>query len=193
MFTLLYKKKSCFAVLLLICSCHFNETIQSEEMTATTRYKLSYPNVIDSLNLNNYYDSAKWYIYTINCDKLYLPKSDTSKSFTFGQLPLKFEDYLLKGDTLELHFWFTQNGEIILPSMTRDFRQLFTGVGFNLRTKKKIYMWSPSGFTSQTIGGYHNRYENSLQPEVLDYIIKNKDRLDSSFKILAELKGIFKL
>lgn len=150
-----------------------------------------YPKSVDSLQLRDLYDSARWFIYTWHCDEYYKSKSDTSTYITFGELPLKFDNLTFKHDTLELSFNFMDKQQSILPSMTRDTKELNTGVGFDIKTRAKIYMLSPNGYSS-TIRGGANRYENPLQPEVLTYIKSNWNKLDSCFKELAERKRITK-
>ena len=142
-------------------SCNSNEIKNTTSSQEIPDYDIPYPHIIDSLKLRDLYDSAIWFIYTCNCDGKYLPKSDSAKTISFGTLPLRFEDLIIKNDTLELHFNFLDKNEIILPTMTRDFRQLLTGVGFNIKEKKKIYMWSPSGYSLVQKGGV-NRFENPL-------------------------------
>jgi hypothetical protein len=150
-----------------------------------------YPEVIDSLALRSLYDSARWYIYTYNCDERYLSKSDTSMSITFGELPLKFKGLKVPNhDTLNLAFDFTDGNEAILMSLTRDTKDIPSGVGFNLTSRKKIYMLISNG--TMSIRGGPNRYENPLQPEVVAYIKKNWDKLDPCFRALAAQKGLGK-
>ena len=74
----------------------------------------------------------------------------------------------------------------------KTFKQLVTGVGFNMKNRKKIFMESSSGFSVVTVGGEDNRYENPLQPKVLAYIKSNWDKLNDCFREIAELKGIKK-
>ena len=134
-----------------------------------------YPVSVDSMQIKNLYDSARWYIYLWHCDQYYNPKSDTAKSISFGELILKFDNLTFKHDTLELTFKFMDKQQPILPSMTRDYKELVTGVGFDMKTKNKIYMLSPNGF-STTIKGGTNRYANPLQPVVLSYIKSSWDK-----------------
>jgi hypothetical protein len=151
----------------------------------------SYPATVDSLHVRDLYDSARWFIYTWHCDQNYLSKSDSSKSVTFGELPLNFKNLAFKHNTIEINFSFMDKEEAILPSMTKDIKELSTGVGFDITSKQKVYMLSPNGF-STTLSGGANRYENPLQPEVLTYIESNWNKLNSCFKELAERKGIMK-
>lgn len=175
----------------VIFGCNSNQENKEQDNEMSSNKCFTYPSSIDSLQLKDLYDSARWYVYTWHCDENYLPKSDTAKSITFGELPLKFENLSLKNDTVELNFSFLDNQQSILPSMTRDNKELSTEVAFNLKTKRKIYMLSPNGY-STTVNGGNNRYENPLQPEVVTYIKNNWNKLDSCFKELAKQKGIMK-
>jgi hypothetical protein len=69
--------------------------------------------------------------------------------------------------------------------------QLATGVGFDIKAKKKIYtIFSNAAFTSK--GNPASRYEIPLQPEVIKYIKGNWDKLEGCFRVLAQQKGIYK-
>jgi len=147
-----------------------------------------YPSVIDSLGIKNLYDSARWFVYTLHCDEKYLPKSDTTKFMTFGELPLSFKYANIKHDTLEIIFEFMDNKKAILSSMTRNYKETSTGVGFDIKTKTKIYMIFNGGTISYK--GKNNRYANPLQPEVMNYIKSDWAKLDNCFRELAERNGI---
>jgi len=150
-----------------------------------------YPKIIDSLHLQDLYDSARWYIYTEYCDVLYLPKTDSLLSRPYGEIELKLDNTFtfVKNDTANLSFSFIDKGEPIMISMTRDNRSSGTAVGFDLKTRKKIYE-GYFGFTYTSKGNPKSRYENPMQPEVLKYIRENWDQLDDCFRELAEQKGI---
>ena len=143
------------------------------------------------MHVQDLYDSARWYIYTRYCDVLYKPKSDSLLSKPFGELELKFDNLWIKNDTAALIFYFTYKGEAILPSMMREYKQLATGVVFDVKTKTKIYIIS-SNTTITYKGDPTSRYENPLQPEVIKYIKENWDKLNECFRELAERKGINK-
>lgn len=179
-------------IAIIAIGCNSNQQASNEKDVPTEMNRcFSYPSSIDSLQLRDLYDSARWYVYTWHCDEYYRPKKDISKSITFGELPLRFNNMDSKGDTVEISFDFIDEHESypILPSTTRDTKELNTGVGFNVKIRNKIYMLSPSGY-SYTIKGGTNRYENPLQPEVLAYIKNNWDKLDDCFRKLAEKNGI---
>lgn len=178
-----------FAFTIYGCDSNDQNKKQSTDMTIDECF--AYPSSIDSLHIKDLYDSARWFVYTWHCDENYLPKSDTAKSISFGELPLKFDNITLKSDTVELNFIFLDNQQSILPSMTRNNKELSTGVAFNIKTKGKIYMLSPNGYSTVVNGG-NNRFENTLQPEVLTYIKNNWSKLDNCFKELASQKRIMK-
>jgi hypothetical protein len=178
-------------ILVVILGCQANQTSQKSSVDKDKTDCFKYPKSIDSLNLRDMYDSARWYVFTWHCDEYYKSKMDTSQFITFGELPLKFRELNLRGDTVDIVFDFIDKNENspILPSMTRDTKELSTGVGFSMKTKAKLYMLSLSGYTSVIKGGA-NRYENPLQPDVLKFIRCNWDRLDECFRRLAEHKRV---
>ena len=185
--------KTFFIILSLVAlGCNSNQQQKKSNEVENRNGKCStYPALIDSLQVRDLYDSARWLIYTWHCEQSYLPKSDSSKSITFGELPLKFNNLNVRHDTLQLNFDFIDESEHypILPSMMRKHKELVTGVGFDMKARNRIYMGSTSHFTIIEIGAT-TRYENPLQPEVITYIKNNWNKLDSCFKELAEQKGI---
>lgn len=176
----------------ILFSCNLNQQRAKPEVVKINNDKCHvYPSTIDSLHLQDLYDSARWYIYTQYCDVLYKPKSDSLLSKPFGELELRFDNLVIKNDTANLIFNFIDKGQPILPSMMREYKQLATGVGFDIKAKKKIYIIS-SNTTITSKGNPASRYENPLQPEVLEYIKENWGKLDDCFRELAEQKGINK-
>ena len=179
-------------IALLLFSCNSNQQNKKQNKNEVVNDRcFVYPSEVDSLHIQDLFDSARWYIYALQCDENYLPKSDTSKSISFGELPLRFDNLFIKNDTASLIFNFMDKDQIILPSMTRDYKQLATGVGFNLKAKKKIYIIS-SNTTITTKNNPTSRYENPMQPEVIKYIKDNWDKLNDCFRELAKRKGIKK-
>lgn len=169
-----------------VINCNVNEPHELEDEIPD--FEINYPRVVDSLRLRDLYDSTIWHVYTWNCDRKFLPKSDSSKNLYYGFLPLEFKDLAIKGDTVEFHCYFTYNNEMILPGMTRDFSEISSGVGYSIKERKRIYMWSPSGYISK-LAGPNNRFENPLQPDVVKFINDNKLNLNDMFRIFATLRG----
>ncbi|OJW35493.1 MAG: hypothetical protein BGO54_04075 [Sphingobacteriales bacterium 46-32] len=177
------------AIAIVSLNCN-NDKKESGKVTTTLNSDncFVYPSVVDSLGVHDLYDSTRWYVYTWECDGTYLPKSDTTKSITFGELPLQFKDLSLKNDTLMLNFFYLDEQTPILTSMTRDNKELVTGVVFNIKTKKKISMSFGGG--TITISGGDNRFQNTLHPEVALYLEHHWAALNNCFKKLAEKNGV---
>jgi len=178
--------KSYLLIILLLVGvgCHVK---QKEKKTHIIESK--YPQQVESAGIKALYDSAKWYLYTWNCDKLYKPKSDSTINMPLGEIELTFGDIFFRHDTVVLGFDFMDKGQPILTSMTRDGLSMVTGVGFDTTTKRKIYMVA-SNVTFYSKGDSTSRYENPLQPEVISFIRNNKDRLSPWFREEAKRRGI---
>jgi hypothetical protein len=180
-----------FITVVMLFSCNSNQqNAKQREVVTLTNKCFVYPSIVDSLQLRDLYDSARWYIYILQCDENYLPESDTSKSIPFGELPLKFDDLIIRQDTLNINFSFMDKQEPILFSMSRSHKSIIGGVGFNIKSRSKMYMIFPGG--NVTYKGGVNRYENPLQPEVIKYIKENWGKMNDCFRKLAEQKGINK-
>lgn len=100
-----------------------------------------------------------------HCDMPYRPKDDSLKNMTFWELELKFNHLVNKSDTIEFTFNFYDGNKVVIATGLRDIITMNTGVGYDRKTRTKIYMSSPDGFVIYQKGG-HNRYENIFQPEV---------------------------
>lgn len=174
---------------LFACNSNQQNENQLKEKRSEGNNCFAYPSEVDSLHVKDLYDSARWYVYTYYCDELYKPKSDSLLNKPFGELELRFDNLVIKNDTAALIFNFMDNGHPILPSMMRDYRQLATGVGFDIKTRKKIYIISSNTSITHK-GNPKSRYENPLQPEVLSYIKKNWEKLNGCFRELAKQKGL---
>lgn len=176
------------AILIVVVNC--NSSQHEEKATGNKDKEIAtYPLQVENAGIKELYDSAKWYLYTWNCDELYKPKSNSSLSKPFGELELRFDNLVIRNDTLILVFNFIDKEQSILPSMMKDYKQLVTGVGYDTRTKKKIFMLS-SNVTITNKGNPQSRYENPLQPEVKAYIKKNRDKLNSWFREEAKRRKI---
>lgn len=178
------------ATILQSCNSNHQHTLHNKNEIANANC-FTYPSEIDSLRMQDLYDSARWYIYTRYCDVLYKPKSDSLLSRPFGELELKFDNLFIKNDTAAFIFNFLDKGKPILTSMMRDHRQLTTGVGFDVKTRKRIYLISTYTTITYKVDP-KSRFENPLQPEVITYIKANWEKLDNCFRELAKQKGVNK-
>jgi hypothetical protein len=130
-----------------------------------------------------------WRIYCFVGDKAFLPKSEPGIVLSFGELPLKYDSHEKRGDTVEIHFYFMYNNDNVLPSDCIANCSVVSGAGFSYSSGKLLYFWSPSGYTI-TLSGEGNRFKNSLQPDVLNYIKTKQKFLAPAFRYLAQENGI---
>lgn len=140
-----------------------------------------YPHEVDSLHLQTLYDSARWVILTWQCDWPYRPKADSTINKTLGELDLQFDRLIIKSDTIEFKFKYLSGENYVSAGSLKDYIEFITGVAYNTLTHSKIYVSSPNGFYLRT-DDPNSRYINSMQPEVIDYIKNNKDKLNICFK-----------
>lgn len=149
----------------------------------------AYSKQIDSLQVRDLYDSARWYLYTWNCDALYKPKEDSLVSKPLSEIDLKLNHLVVRHDTLILLFDFVDKGKVILAGMTRDNRQFVSGVGFNIGNRKKIFMVDSNVYFSHK-DDPESRYVNPLQPDVVGFIKRNSKRLNPWFRGEAERRAV---
>ncbi len=76
---------------IMLFNCNSNQhNAKVKEAEIESDKCFEYPSIVDSLHVQNLYDSARWYVYALYCDKLYQPKNDTLPKYHFGQLELRF-------------------------------------------------------------------------------------------------------
>jgi hypothetical protein len=175
------KLSSLMVLLFCFASCQLKEKKNIDLVTYSESCKSCYPADIDSLHLQTLYDSARWVIFTWQCDFPYRPKADTLVNKTFGELLLSFDHLIMKGDTIEFRFKYIDSNKTIGSYAVRDFIELVTGVGYTSVSHEKIYVSSPNGFNWHT-DDPNSRYINPLQPNVIDYIKRNKAKLNPWFR-----------
>ena len=184
--------KKLFLIVLVFSGC--NDMTNINEIKAKDYLSNScseYPKIVDSLGVIDLYDSARWFIYTWNCDIIYKPKPIYGrKNISFGELQLIFKEISLTSDSLKIYFDFASEGYRISSDMTTDYLQFCGGVLFDIKTRKKLRMISVSGF-SEKIEGNNNRFENPFNEEVANYVHINKSKLDKCFTFLLEQKKYF--
>lgn len=177
-------------VTIIFIGCNTSSSHQEAAKTGNDTSKIdAYPKEVLEHHMTDLYDAAKWYIYTYNCDQLYKPTRDSSLNIPFSNLELRFLSLAISHDTVRMGFSFMDNGKIILPAMTRDVTQVISGVGFDAVTRKKIFMIG-SGYDMKSKGDPRSRYENPLQPEVVEFIKTHKDDLNPWFQDEAKRRKI---
>jgi hypothetical protein len=176
---------------IFFAACCNNQKEKDSKKKSQLEQCSEYPTEVDSLHVRDLYDSARWYIYTYSCDRICNCINDSLKDVSLGELQLKFNNLKLMHDTLEINYDFICNDDPLLPRDMKLNQPLLTGIGFDIKERKKIYMGSPSGFSIK-IKGEKSRFETPLQPAVLDYLEEHRSSLNECFRILAEKKGVLK-
>jgi hypothetical protein len=155
-------------LLLLVVSCK-----QSPEKTTC----FNYPKQIDSLQIRDLYDTARLYIFTWLCDR----KTD---GYYRGQFELKYKDFFMRNDTIELFF------SHYLPKERQDTTAFSeythrTSIAFNIKSKQKLWGWDINGF-SDALEPSDARFKNPATNEVVNFIREHKAVLDPCFLELAK-------
>jgi hypothetical protein len=135
-----------------------------------------YPAQIDSLQVRDLYDTARWYLYSWLCDE----KVD---DFYRAECELRYKSFFLRNDSIELFFtfYFPNKGQ-------KDDRERYCSspsVAFNTATKKKLWAWDINGFSNGLQPG-NERFENPKSREVLKFISTNRNKLNPCFLELAK-------
>ena len=104
-------------------------------------------------------------------------------TITFGTLPLKFEGIEKYQDTIELHFYFYYKESIRCDNILLRNMVINNGAGYKIGSDRILYYSRPSTFNRYFItGDGESRYINPLQPAVIEYITRNKDKLAPWFR-----------
>ncbi len=188
--------KNIFVLLFITILTGCNHQQGSKENSAVTEKDTlvsNYPSLIDSLNLQGLYDKAKWALYCIYSDDTCKVKKQFSvmPGKTFGTLDLRFSELRQQKDTIEMDFYFYVNDTIRYDISTmKSNKRLASGVGYKKGSDSIVFYISQTTMRYFWEKGATSRYENPLQPEVIDYIKSNKDSLNHWFREEAKRKGI---
>jgi hypothetical protein len=158
----------------------------------------AYPAVIDSLNIRDLYDSARWLTYCINCDDTcFFHKQDHVKDtlVTFGELKIvNYDTKLYNNDTIDISFKFLMDTIRAYPSDANSRASL--GAQYKISTKNLLTTIEYTTLKYRLLFGMpkikKNRAFFPLQPEVVKYINNNKDKLNPWFHDEAKRRGVIK-
>jgi len=164
-----------FLILLYCFSCDRKRDVQIECFT--------YPHEIDSLQIQDLYDSARWYVFTWLCDQ----RED--KKYYYGELELRYNSFLLRNDSLELFFRHYSPDSLSLSTHARLMGVAQSSVAFNINTRKKLWTFNIDGFSDGLKPG-DPRFDNPRSPEVLNFIRVHKQSLNSCFVELAKKMNV---
>lgn len=181
-------------LLFILVSCN------EQKPTKTERVKIDYFDsiqqyniqLLDSLNLTKFNDTAKWLMYTIQCNDS-SSFGRTRERKILAKIPLAFLKLNLsymrtEGDTLSLLYNFLVDDSIRVEQTTAK-KSIVDGIMFNTKADTLIGYVIGEAIFSQT-GNPHSRYENPLQPEVIVFIKNNKDKLNPWFREEAKRRKI---
>jgi len=159
-------------LLLLVLSCK-----QSPEKTTC----FTYPRQIDSLQIRDLYDTARLYIFTWLCDR----KTDGHYR---GQFELKYKDFFMRNDTIELFFSHFLPKERQGTSAFSEYTHR-TSIAFHMKSKQKLWGWDINGFSDALEPG-DARFKNPATNEVVNFIREHKGLLDPCLLELANKAGL---
>jgi hypothetical protein len=147
----------------------------------------------DSSKGRIFYNQAKWIMYCIHCDEVtrWRPQYFYLPSVPVGTLDLRFRGASEKGDTVEIYCMFYYHDSIPCNANTlTNYFDLLNGIGFDKKSVKKLYFIRDNAMFVSL--GKNMRYINELQPEVIEYIQKNRNELNPWFRDEAIRKGILR-
>jgi hypothetical protein len=182
--------------LILFASCNYElrkRTVTTPEVKSLIHDE--YPMEIKSQELRRLYDETKWRLYCIHGDEkvIFIEKPRNKDSITFGMLPLVFHHIQIGHDSIEIDFNFSTKGELLntddivrnIPTWGVVYRATYDTVIWYSSVETMRYFWKGCG-----IPNCASRYVNPLQPEIVKYIIDNKNNIDPWFRKEAIKRGV---
>jgi hypothetical protein len=144
----------------------------------------------DSARYVGLYDSAKWLAYCIHCDDKIKGwgKYAGLPQVYLGELSLRYDYSIEKGDTVEFFFHFYYDTVRCDVNSLANYGMVLNGVAFSKRRHKKIYYIRGDAYIQKT--DRRSRYVKELQPEVVRFIRDNKNNLDPWFGNEARRRGV---
>lgn len=187
------------SIILLTQACRNNEPIKSVNVN-------QYPQIIDSQHLENWYDSTKWYLYTYYCldtPDVYAGNGQTQNIVNkpYSSLDLRFDSLTVKNDSFFFYFNFYNDidKKIINYSNYREWSGTVNGLMFSPKNPDTILclVRSNSSMPLESISYPKQVYDTTsykkvkpLQPDVIRFINKNKNTLNSWFLEQAKKRGV---
>lgn len=177
------------SLLFVLSSCSEGQLKETENIRVNYFDSIQQRNLqsLVSSNLSRFNDTAKWLIYSIQCnDSSIYGRTRERKPLAkipLGFLKLNLSYIRLEGDTLSLLYEFLFDDSIRVEQSTAQ-KPVVNGIMFNTKTGTVIGYIVGETIFSQT-GNQYNGYENSLQPEVIVFIKNNRDKLNPWFRAEA--------
>jgi hypothetical protein len=173
------KKYIIYFIAFIFLSCN---NLDIKKNTVINEYPIS----ISDKKLEPHYNKTKWMLYCLNCDKQCIlseivPIKDTTY---FGFLDLKFSDIEYLHDTIGIRMGFYYNDTIKCDINTVYHLSHFkTRAFFKKSPDSLIYFRDDSnGFVFINYENSRDREVNPLQPDVINFIKNNKEKLNPWFR-----------
>ena len=178
---------------LIACNSDTKDT-EDIVVTDTIMNEEKYPSEIVKLGLEKWYDETKWVMYCIYCDEIckFEKKTGINDSITFASLDLKFDKIEQFNDSTEISFYFYFNDTLKIDLTTTRNLGLVSGTGF-IKGRDSIFFYiSPGTMHRFWTNDPTSRYKNPLQPDVIEYIKANENKLNPWFREEAKRRGVIK-
>jgi hypothetical protein len=188
-----------FLFLLFISCSRESKPLSSNDTPTRTSVIVKdddYPNEIKKLGLEYFYDKTKWTFYCQYCDeKLNLNKELFTKDtvITFGMLPLIFYKVQVQNDSVEIGFSFYFNNKPVTEQQYN--KSMFLSIMYNVEKDTVIYYRESRFFTRVSCDPdqeCRSRVIKPLQPEVIKYILENREKLNPWFRNESIKQGVIK-
>jgi len=134
--------------------------------------------------------NVKFAMYCIYADSKFAFVKDSTTLINYSECNLKVDTISRFSDTLELgiHFYYKDKqvnfNEIVENGITKIGRVLYD------TAQNKIVQYVTSEYLGITIGDRKSRFFNPLQPDVIEYIKSNREKLNPWFKEEAKRRRI---
>ena len=150
-------------------------------------------NTLDSLQLLHLNDSAKWILYSTQCNDSVITGMNRVRikvnKIPLHSLPCKLSYIAIDGDVLTLIYRFLLNDSTSAEQLSND-KLLDTGIEFRISTSKFIgYPVDIGLIKNDTL---KNPYSPLLENDKIEFINSNKDKLNSWFLSEAKRRNIVK-
>ncbi|WP_129022409.1 hypothetical protein [Edaphocola flava] len=178
----------------------------SESSQQSQKQQSHYPGIVDSLQVNNWYDSTKWYLYTYYCmdtPKLILDneKETNLVNLPYGSLELKFDSLQVINDSFYLFFDFYNHTEnkLLVPGNYPDIHVISNGLMFRKATVDSVlciansnssYRLKCTFFSKEILDTTSFKLIKPLQPDVIHFIRTNSKSLNPWFLEQAKKRGV---
>lgn len=138
-------------------------------------------------------DETKWRLFCINCDKVCIlsERVQIKDTVDYGSLNVKFEKLNILNDTIEISMDFYYNDTIKCDINTVwHFDILASGLAFNLNSDSVLYFLTKTTAGRMSDVDSNNRDRDPLQPDVINYIKNNRQKLNPWFREEAKRRKV---